>query len=98
MSEIKYAVQYYHGGKMIEDTVPIGKDEAYSLYQSCLENIKQIFKNGDEHVLEPVLALWGDVGDGEYPVYAVEIENIDYRDLQFDSKYGRLYQITKRIL
>ena len=90
---MKYAVQFYDGSKMLQDTKPLDKEEAFNLFNECLKEVKRMVKSGSYS--EPVLCIWEDVGDSEYPVYSKELATIDHRDgIQLD-KYGTLFYETK---
>lgn len=90
---MKYAVQFYNGDKKIHDTAPIEKEEAFILFNECLEIVKNMVKK--DFYDEPVLCIWEDVGDKEYPIYHKELVMLDHRDgLKLDN-YNNLYYETK---
>ena len=91
---MKYAIQFYDGSKKIHDTNPMSKEEAFTLFNECLDEVKRMLK-GTPGWYEPVLCIWEDVGDGEYPNYHKELVSLDMRDgLKLDSR-DNIYYETK---
>jgi len=85
---MKYAFQYaYDRGihnsfisssnvVIVEDTLAISKDEALRLYEQHKEDfIYRLKKN-----MRPEMAIWEDVGDGEFPVYHKGLLELCWRD------------------
>lgn len=88
---MKYAVQYVYedwGMQVLIDTAPISKKEAIKIFNENLEDFRSKFKSK----MKPELAIWKDVGDGEFPSYRETLVHLD-SDCEIA---GDNFYVTKR--